>query len=268
VGRHVARLDEHGEPTVVAGVPPDYFSATGQRWGNPLYDWDAMRADNYAWWRQRVAHAMRCFDAVRLDHFRGFEAYWEVPAHEEQAVNGRWRAGPGRAFFDSLHAQLGTVQLIAEDLGTITPAVHELRIACGFPGMRVLQFAFGDNAANPYLPHNYVPQTVAYTGTHDNDTTAGWWEQLDSRQRGAVRRYLGPEADQHIHWAMIRAVSQSVAHTAIYPFQDVLGLGSAARMNVPANPRGCWEWRFTWAHVGEAPAVELGAITQAHGRCP
>jgi 4-alpha-glucanotransferase len=261
-------LDEHGEPAVVAGVPPDYFSATGQRWGNPLYDWDAMRADNYAWWRQRVAHAMRCFDAVRLDHFRGFEAYWEVPAHEEQAVNGQWRSGPGRAFFDSLHAQLGTVQLIAEDLGTITPAVHELRIACGFPGMRVLQFAFGDNGANPYLPHNYVPQTVAYTGTHDNDTTAGWWEQLDSRLRDAVRRYLGPEVDQQIHWAMIRAASQSVAHTAIYPFQDVLGLGNAARMNVPANPQDCWEWRFQWAQVGDAPAVELGAITQAHGRCP
>jgi 4-alpha-glucanotransferase len=261
-------LDEKGECTVVAGVPPDYFSATGQRWGNPLYDWDAMRADNYAWWRQRIAHAMRLFDAVRLDHFRGFEAYWEVPAEEEHAVNGHWQPGPGRAFFDSLHAQLGTVQLIAEDLGTITPAVHELRIACGFPGMRVLQFAFGDDASNPYLPHNYVPQTVAYTGTHDNDTTVGWWEKLDGQQRGAVRRYLGPEADRQIHWAMMRAVSQSVAHTVIHPFQDVLGLGSAARMNVPSNPRDCWEWRFEWAQVGEAPAAELGAMTQAHGRGP
>lgn len=261
-------LDEQGEPSVVAGVPPDYFSATGQRWGNPLYDWAAMRADNYAWWRQRLAHAMRCFDAVRLDHFRGFEAYWEVPANEEHALNGHWRPGPGRAFFDSLHAQLGTVQLIAEDLGTITPAVHELRIACGFPGMRVFQFAFGDSAANPYLPHNYVPQTVAYTGTHDNDTTVGWWEQLDPHQRDTVRRYLGREADQQIHWAMMRAVSQSVADTAIYPFQDVLGLGSASRMNVPANPKGCWEWRFQWAQVGDAPAAELGAMTRAHGRCP
>jgi 4-alpha-glucanotransferase len=261
-------LDANGEPTVVAGVPPDYFSATGQRWGNPLYDWDAMRADNYAWWRQRLAHVLRCFDAVRLDHFRGFESYWEVPAEEEHAVNGHWRAGPGRAFFDSLHAQLGPLPLIAEDLGTITPAVHELRIACGFPGMRVLQFAFGDDAANPYLPHNYVPQTVAYTGTHDNDTTAGWWEQLDSTRREAVRRYLGPQPEQRIHWSMMRAVSQSVAQTAIYPFQDVLGLGSADRMNVPAHSRGCWEWRFEWAQVGDAPAAELAAMAQAHGRCP
>jgi 4-alpha-glucanotransferase len=261
-------LDEQGEPSVVAGVPPDYFSSTGQRWGNPLYDWDAMHADNYAWWRQRIAHALRNFDAVRLDHFRGFEAYWEIPATQEHAVNGHWRLGPGRAFFESLHAQLGPLQLIAEDLGTITPAVHELRLACGFPGMRVLQFAFGDGAANPYLPHNYVPQTVAYTGTHDNDTTVGWWEALDDSQRQAARRYLGPEADQRIHWAMMRAVSQSVAQTAIHPFQDVLGLGGAARMNLPAHPQGCWEWRFQWAQVGDAPAAELGAMSQAHGRCP
>jgi 4-alpha-glucanotransferase len=261
-------LDAEGDPAVVAGVPPDYFSATGQRWGNPLYDWEAMRADNYAWWRQRLAHELRRFDAVRLDHFRGFEAYWEVPAEEEHAVNGHWRAGPGRALFDSLHSQLGTVQVIAEDLGTITPAVHELRLACGFPGMRVLQFAFGDNAANPYLPHNYVPQTVAYTGTHDNDTTVGWWEQLDDREREAVRRYLGPQADQQIHWTMMRAASQSVANTVIHPFQDVLGLGSAHRMNRPADSRGCWEWRFEWRQVGDAPAAELAAITEAHGRCP
>jgi 4-alpha-glucanotransferase len=205
---------------------------------------------------------------VRLDHFRGFEAYWEVPAGEEHALKGRWRPGPGLALFDTLRERLGPLQLIAEDLGTITPAVHELRIACGFPGMRVLQFAFGDTPANPYLPHNYAPQTVAYTGTHDNDTTVGWWQQLDSEQRQSVRRYLGPEADQRIHWAMMRALSQSVAQTVIFPFQDVLGLGSASRMNVPADPRGCWEWRFQWAQVGAAPAAELAAMTEAHGRCP
>jgi 4-alpha-glucanotransferase len=259
-------LDAQGEPTVVAGVPPDYFSATGQRWGNPLYDWAAMQADGYAWWQQRLAHLVSMFDAVRLDHFRGFESYWEVPAREELAINGRWRPGPGRAFFDALQARLGPLPLIAEDLGLITPAVTELRTACGFPGMRVLQFAFGDTPANPYLPHNYVPGTVAYTGTHDNDTTVGWWHQLDEPQRERVRSYLGPQADREIHWAMIRALSQSVAHTVIYPFQDVLGLDGAHRMNVPGRGQACWEWRFEWHQVGAAPAVELSAISKAHGR--
>ncbi len=261
-------LDPEGAPTVVAGVPPDYFSATGQRWGNPLYDWAAMQADGYAWWRARLEHLMRGFDAIRLDHFRGFESYWEVPAHEQHAINGHWRQGPGREFFEVLHARLGPLPLIAEDLGLITPAVTDLRIACGFPGMRVLQFAFGDTAANPYLPHNYVPQTVAYTGTHDNDTSVGWWQRLGSQEREAARRYLGPQADGETHWAMIRAVSQSVARTAIYPFQDVLGLDGAHRMNVPGRSRACWEWRFAWEEVGAAPAVLLAALTQAHGRGP
>jgi 4-alpha-glucanotransferase len=261
-------LDAQGEPTVVAGVPPDYFSATGQRWGNPLYDWAAMQADGYAWWQQRLAHLMRCFDAVRLDHFRGFESHWAVPAHEEHAINGRWQPGPGRAFFDALQARLGSLPLLAEDLGSITPAVTDLRTACGFPGMRVLQFAFADTPANPYLPHNYVPQTVAYTGTHDNDTAVGWWRQLGARERETVRHYLGPQADEHIHWAMIRALSQSVARTVIYPFQDVLGLDGAHRMNIPARSQACWEWRFEWRQVGEAAAAQLAAITQAHGRRP
>jgi 4-alpha-glucanotransferase len=261
-------LDALGEPTVVAGVPPDYFSATGQRWGNPLYDWAAMQADGYAWWRARLAHLMTCFDVIRLDHFRGFEGYWEVPAHEEHAINGQWRAGPGRAFFDALQEQLGPLPLIAEDLGLITPAVTELRVASGFPGMRVLQFAFGDTPANPYLPHNFVPHTVAYTGTHDNNTTVGWWQQLGRHERDAAVRYLGPETEDAIHWAMIRALSQSVANTVIYPFQDVLGLGAAHRMNVPGLAEGCWEWRFEWHQVGDAPAAQLATITQAHGRGP
>ncbi|HWP11470.1 MAG TPA: 4-alpha-glucanotransferase [Ramlibacter sp.] len=259
-------LDPRGEPTVVAGVPPDYFSATGQRWGNPLYDWALMRSDGYGWWHARLAHLVRCFDAVRLDHFRGFEGYWEVPAHEEHAVNGHWRPGPGRAFFDALHAALGPLPLIAEDLGVITPAVNKLRIACGFPGMRVLQFAFADTPANPYLPHNYLPRTVAYTGTHDNDTTVGWWQQLGGHEREVVRRYLGPDADAAIHWSMMRALSQSVANTVIYPFQDVLGLDGTHRMNVPGLSGACWEWRFEWHQVGDAPAAQLAAMTQAHGR--
>jgi 4-alpha-glucanotransferase len=261
-------LDAQGEPTVVAGVPPDYFSATGQRWGNPLYDWAAMHADGYAWWRERLAHLLGLFDAVRLDHFRGFEGYWEVPAHEELAINGRWRPGPGRAFFDAVHAKVGALPLIAEDLGLITPPVVDLRVACGFPGMRVLQFAFGDTSANPYLPHNYEPRTVAYTGTHDNDTTVGWWQHLNTPEREAARRYLGPQADGEIHWAMIRALSQSVANTVVYPFQDVLGLDGAHRMNVPGHSQGCWEWRFEWRQVGDAPAAQLAAMTQAHGRSP
>ena len=261
-------LDHGGEPTVVAGVPPDYFSATGQRWGNPVYDWPAMEADGYAWWKKRLAHLMNCFDAVRLDHFRGFEAYWEVPVEEEYAVNGKWIPGPGKPFFESLQSQLGPIALIAEDLGIITPAVTELREACGFPGMRVLQFAFGDTAANPYLPHNYAPRTVAYTGTHDNDTTVGWWQHLGADERAAARRYLGPEADDQIHWAMIRAVSQSVANTVVYPFQDVLGLDSAHRMNVPGCGEACWEWRFDWRQVNNAPAAELASITKAYGRSP
>jgi len=259
-------LDAQGEPTVVAGVPPDYFSATGQRWGNPLYDWAAMRSDGYAWWKRRLAHLIECFDAVRLDHFRGFEGYWEVPAHEEHAVNGQWLPGPGRAFFDALHAGLGPLPLIAEDLGVITPAVTELRIGCGFPGMRVLQFAFADTPANPYLPHNYVQGTVAYTGTHDNDTTVGWWHQLGAHEREAVRRYLGPQADTQIHWAMIRALSQSVANTVVYPLQDVLGLDSTQRMNIPGFSAGCWEWRFEWHDVADAATAQLAAVTHAHGR--
>jgi 4-alpha-glucanotransferase len=261
-------LDGNGEPSVVAGVPPDYFSATGQLWGNPLYDWGAMRADGYTWWRDRLSHLMSCFDAIRLDHFRGFESYWEVPADARNAIDGQWRPGPGKAVFDAVNAGLERLPIIAEDLGLITPAVHALREECGFPGMRVLQFAFADSAANPYLPHNYEPRAVAYTGTHDNDTTVGWWRQLQQHEQETVRRYLGPEADREIHWAMMRALSQSVANTAIYPLQDVLGLDGAHRMNVPGRREACWEWRFDWPQANEATARRLQAMSQAHGRAP
>lgn len=261
-------LDETGNPRVVAGVPPDYFSPTGQRWGNPLYDWSAMQADGFAWWQSRLAHQLTCVDILRLDHFRGFEAYWEIPAQEPNAVVGEWRVGPGKDLFDALHNALGQLPLIAEDLGFITQEVTDLRLAYGFPGMRILQFAFGDSSGNPYLPHNYVPQTIAYTGTHDNNTAIGWWKNLSHQEQNAARSYLGPQADQAIHWAMIRAISQSVASTVIYPFQDVLGLDSSHRMNVPGQPHSCWEWRFEWLQVGDATASELGRITQAHGRTP
>ena len=261
-------LDADGDPAVVAGVPPDYFSPTGQRWGNPLYHWEAMRADGYAWWRARLAHQLTCVDVLRLDHFRGFESYWEVPAHAPDAVIGRWRQGPGQSLFDRLHAELGPLPLIAEDLGLITPAVTGLRLYCGYPGMRILQFAFGDTPANPYLPHNYEVGTVAYTGTHDNNTALGWWQGISAYEREVVCRYLGLHARDAIHWAMIRAISQSVAATVIHPFQDVLGLDGEHRMNVPGRAEGCWEWRFEWHQVGDDAATQLAEITYAHGRCP
>jgi 4-alpha-glucanotransferase len=260
-------LDSAGSPTVVAGVPPDYFSPTGQRWGNPLYHWPAMQADGYAWWRARLAHQLACVDVLRLDHFRGFEAYWEVPAQEVNAVVGQWRPGPGKDLFDALTQALGPLPLIAEDLGLITQAVNDLRLQYGFPGMRILQFAFGDSAGNPYLPHNYPPQTVAYTGTHDNNTSVGWWQAMERPEREASLRYLGPEAATAIHWAMMRAVSQSVASTVIHPFADVLGLDASHRMNVPGQSHGCWEWRFDWSQVGDATAAQLAQISRAHGRC-
>ena len=260
------RLDAQGEPTVVAGVPPDYFSATGQRWGNPLYRWDVMARDGYAWWRQRFRHQLALADLLRVEHFRGFEAAWEIPASEPTAVAGAWRAGPGEDFFRVLRGELGPLPLLAEDLGMITPAVHALRQGCGLPGMRVLHFAFGDDASNPYLPHNYEPRTVAYTGTHDNDTTVGWWQALGEPERAAVLAYLGPQAADAIHWSLIRALSQSVANLVVVPMQDVLGLEGRHRMNTPGSVEGCWRWRFDWESVPPDAADRLLRIARAHGR--
>ncbi|WP_240538270.1 4-alpha-glucanotransferase [Rhodoferax sp. PAMC 29310] len=263
------RLDAEGEPTVVAGVPPDYFSPTGQRWGNPLYRWEAMAEDDYDWWRGRLRRLLKLVDVVRLDHFRGFETYWEIPATEPTAMAGHWRAGPGTVLFESLARSAGvytTLPVIAEDLGLITHEVTALREACGFPGMRVMQFAFDDTSANPYLPHNYERQTVAYTGTHDNDTTVGWWNSAQTFQRQAARAYLGPLADTEIHWAMIQSLSQSVANTVVVPFQDVLGLDGGHRMNTPGMAQDCWEWRFNWSQVMNEPARRLAEMTRAHGR--
>ena len=266
------RLDAQGEPTVVAGVPPDYFSSTGQRWGNPLYRWDAMADDGFAWWKARLTHLLALVDVVRLDHFRGFESYWEIPASEPTAAAGHWRAGPGKALFETLatvnglHWASGPLPIIAEDLGIITPAVTALRQDCGFPGMRVMQFAFGDTPANPYLPHNFDTQTVAYTGTHDNDTTLGWWQTASAAERQAARCYLGPLVDTEIHWAMMQSLSQSLANMVVFPFQDVLGLDGAHRMNTPGVAQGCWEWRFDWPQVRPEPARRLADLTRAHGR--
>ena len=260
------QLDAQGEPSAVAGVPPDYFSATGQRWGNPLYRWNAMAEDGYRWWTHRIKHLTSMVDLIRLDHFRGFESYWEIPASSPTAADGQWKAGPGLAFFRSLEDSLGVLPIIAEDLGIITDEVTALRRACGFPGMRVLQFAFGDSARNPYLPHNYEPQTVAYTGTHDNDTSVGWWQQARAEERTAARNYLGPLAESQIHWSMIGALSQSVANTLLIPMQDVLGLDSAHRMNTPGQASGCWSWRFEWSQIDASLAHQLKTMASAHGR--
>jgi len=260
-------LDAHYQPAVVAGVPPDAFTAEGQRWGNPLYRWDRMAADGYAWWTQRVRRALAQADVFRIDHFRGFSAYWEVPASCPTAMEGRWVAGPGRALFDALAAELGELPIVAEDLGIITPDVTALREACGFPGMSVLQFAFGDDAKNLYLPHHIAPASVVYTGTHDNDTTRGWWHSAAPHERAYAAAYLAADADD-IHWAMIRAASNSVALTAVFPFQDVLGLDGAHRMNMPGSPTGNWAWRFDWSMVGSEPGRVLGLVTAASDRGP
>ncbi|MBI3327515.1 MAG: 4-alpha-glucanotransferase [Nitrospinae bacterium] len=270
-------LDEAGNPMVVAGVPPDYFSTTGQLWGNPLYRWDVMAASGYAWWVQRFQFLQEMVDIVRLDHFRGFEAYWEVPAGETTAINGRWVKGPGGCLFEALHTALGALPIIAEDLGVITPQVVALRECFGFPGMRVLQFAFGKRArAQEDHPHNYPRHSVVYTGTHDNNTTVGWFTEVgtgDSTRsladieagRALALKYLGTDGSQ-IHWDMIRLALASPADTAIIPLQDVLGLGSEARMNRPGTARGNWEWRVAAEMLTSELAGRLRELTELYGR--
>jgi 4-alpha-glucanotransferase len=240
----VFRLDRDGNPEVVAGVPPDAFSDTGQRWGNPLYKWDALRDRGYDWWVQRVRWALMLCDYIRLDHFRGFQGYWEIPASEPTAVNGRWMPGPSDDLFTVLRQQLGELPFIAEDLGVITEDVAALRERLKIPGMRVMQFGFGNPGAHIYLPHKFEPNTVVYTGTHDNDTTPGWWQNgATADEKRFASAYLGKHEDG-IHWAMIRAAEGSVAHLCVIPVQDVLGLGSEARMNVPSSSNGNWSWRY------------------------
>jgi 4-alpha-glucanotransferase len=260
------QLDAQFQPLAVAGVPPDFFSATGQRWGNPLYRWDRMAAEGYAWWAQRIGRALAQADVFRIDHFRGFAGYWEIPADCPTAIDGRWQPGPGKPLFDAIAQAVGDLPIVAEDLGVITPDVEALRDDCGFPGMRVLQFAFGDDARNLYLPHQYNPNTVVYSGTHDNDTTRGWWDSASDAERHFAGTYLACGAHD-VHWALIRAASTSVARLAIFPMQDVLGLGGAHRMNAPGSMgTGNWSWRLDWAMVGPEPGHVLRAITRATGR--
>ncbi len=261
-------LGSDWQPTVVAGVPPDDLGPDGQRWGNPLYRWDRMAADGFAWWTARVRRALHQVDAVRIDHFRGFAGYWEVPASSATARAGRWRRGPGKALFDALARALGTLPIVAEDLGYITADVHALRDACGFLGMKVLQFAFGSDGAHEYLPHNYPPQAVVYTGTHDTDTVRGWWLAAGERERRHAGTYLAC-GEHDVHWAMIRAALNSVARIALFPLQDVLGLGSDQRMNRPGTSGdGNWTWRFGWNDIAGEPARVLGMLTAASGRGP
>jgi 4-alpha-glucanotransferase len=272
-------LDERGHPTVVAGVPPDYFSATGQLWGNPLYRWDVMAASGFRWWIQRFRAALELVDTVRIDHFRGFEAYWEVPAQETTAIHGRWVEGPGTELFEAVRQALGDLPIVAENLGLITPEVEALRQKLGFPGMAVLQFAFGSGTSDSeFLPHNYSRNLAVYTGTHDNDTTVGWWNstgEADStrrpeevqREREFALKYLSVDGND-IHWAFIRAALASVANLAVVPLQDVLGLGSEARMNLPARPNGNWQWRYNPEMLTDAVQERLEELTILYGRAP
>lgn len=272
-------LDEHGEPTVVAGVPPDYFSETGQRWGNPLYRWEVMAQSGYAWWIERLRTTREIVDIIRLDHFRGFEAYWEVSASEETAVNGRWVKGPGAAFFEALRAALGELPIVAEDLGLITPEVRALQAQLGLPGMRVLQFGFGgDPRTNENCPHNYTRDCVVYTGTHDNNTSLGWLHEVEApesaqsraaaqAERARALAYL-PSDGRQFHWDMVRQALRSVATLAIIPLQDVLGLGSEARMNRPGVAEGNWEWRCRAEQLTDEVAQRLGELTELYGRLP
>jgi 4-alpha-glucanotransferase len=257
-------LDKELKPLHVAGVPPDYFSPTGQRWGNPLYRWDVLAAQGFGWWIERIRRACELCDIVRLDHFRGFESYWAIPVEEKTAVKGEWVKAPGLALFSALEAALGPLPLVAEDLGFITPEVDALRLALGLPGMRVLQFGFGDKGAHIHLPHRFTPATVAYTGTHDNNTTLGWWQSA-SVERAAVEAYVGPAGGSPV-WPLIRAVEASIAQMAIIPAQDILDLAAEARMNTPAVAAGNWSWRAPESSWTRELAARLATLIEVTDR--
>jgi len=269
-------LDERGHPVKVAGVPPDYFSATGQLWGNPIYRWERLRADGYRWWLARVRGVRQLFDMVRIDHFRGFEAYFEIPAGETTAVNGTWVKGPGAELFEALEREFGELPIVAENLGNITPEVEAIRKRFDFPGMAILQFAFGTDPQGPsFRPHNYERNLVAYTGGHDNDTTLGWWtsgiadstrsEEDLRREREFAGSYLNLRGEE-IQWAMIRALMASVADTVLIPMQDILGLGSSARMNLPGRMDGNWKWRYEREQLRPEMTSRLRALTKTYAR--
>ncbi len=261
-------LDTDFQPTVVAGCPPDAMAPTGQRWGNPLYRWNLMAEENYQWWSKRLQRALAHADVFRIDHFRGFAGYYEIPASCPTAQDGRWVPGPGKALFEAITASLGTLPIVAEDLGLITEDVVELRDHFQYPGMKILQFGFGSDASDDFLPHNWGKNFLAYTGTHDNDTVRGWWNTSAAHERKYAGSYL-PATDADVHWAMIRACCNSVANVAVFQLQDILGLDSAHRMNVPGTMGDHnWTWRFEWSWLNAEHARVLGLITAASGRGP
>ena len=263
--RPLFRLDAAGRPTTVTGVPPDYFAADGQRWNNPHYDWDAMAADDYAWWRARIARQRELFDLIRIDHFRGFEAAWHVPVGAATAREGWWEPGPGLDLLRPLVAAAGPGSLVAEDLGVVTPGVERMRRAAGLPGMRVLQFAFDGDPANPHLPANHEDDSVVYTGTHDNDTTLGWWRSLPEDGRALVRSVL-LDPSEAMPWALVRLAHASPARLAVAPAQDLLALGSEARMNTPGVQHGNWAWRAPDGSFDRALAERLREVVTSSGR--
>jgi 4-alpha-glucanotransferase len=258
-------LDAAGAPLAVAGVPPDYFSADGQLWGNPLYDWPQMRADGFRWWVARLATQLERFDLLRIDHFRGLESYWEIPASARTAREGHWRPAEGAALLNRFAEVFGALPIVAEDLGVITDQVVALRERFGLPGMRILQFAFDGTVDNPYLPQNHVPNSVVYTGTHDNDTTAGWYVTLPPEAREQFAAYFGPTTSSAAE-TLVRAALASVARLAVVPLQDLLGLGSEARMNTPGTTRGNWQWRFNWEAVPHDFAARCRRAVRMYGR--
>lgn len=267
--REIFCLDEaSGEPALMAGVPPDYFSSTGQLWGNPVYNWEKLQANNFEWWVERFEAIFAYVDVTRIDHFRGFEAYWAVKRGQETAMYGEWIKAPGTALLDLINQKFGDLPIIAEDLGVITPEVVALRDRYEFPGMKILQFAFGAGPGDPFLPFNYDRNCVVYTGTHDNDTTVGWFNQLSNYERDEVLRYLGCIDPQGIHWSLIRMGWISIANMAIVPYQDLLGLDTDARMNFPGKPEGNWGWRYRPEALNREVGDRLKTMTYISGRAP
>lgn len=265
----IFKLDDNKRPTFVAGVPPDYFSNKGQLWGNPVYRWNVLRENGYSWWIRRIEHNLKLFDIIRLDHFRGFVAYWEVPAGEETAINGRWIEVPVEDFFGTLFRRFPFLPIIAEDLGIITPDVREIMNLLEFPGMKLLIFAFGDDFPNgAYLPHNYTKNCVVYTGTHDNNTVKGWFtREARPEDRKRLFKYIGREVkEENIHLEFMRLAMRSIANTVIIPMQDILGLGEEAKMNLPATSRGNWQWRLLPNQITPSVVKELSEMTETYGR--
>ncbi len=261
----IFQLAENMAPKLVSGVPPDYFSETGQLWGNPVYDWEYLQSTRFQWWKERIQASLNLYDIIRIDHFRGFAEYWAVPAGEETAMNGEWLVCPGKELFDELKNHFGTLPIIAEDLGLITESVVELRERYGFPGMKILQFAFDSDEKNNYLPHTYEENFVVYTGTHDNNTVRGWFEAASAENRIALLNYIGYEVED-VSWALMRMAHASVAALSVFPLQDVLSLGEEARMNVPGTTSGNWTWRFRAEALTKDLSQKLKQLTKTYDR--